>query len=276
MYFARARAQQRAGHGDGGFLRRFQKPLQNMWTVPFHDKRVIRKLKPPQVIFITLCAIGVAFLCGIWPFNHEDYSRAFHIENNLSNKDEVVVFGEDRFCGDQISYDSLDISGQIHTGTNAVFMYLQDHCSGVPMWWKPNTGNKHSPRPSKENFQHEEAFRRYGKNGTDTFRKALHVVTIKEPLTWLMSICKGTYGIHLDKTPWFGSKLCPQGISAKNGTMRFVHFVTPQILLHAMNASVYTVPTCTMGNRIPRWWRCGTIFMNHGYSERTPSEVIPL
>ena len=121
------------------------------------------------------------------------------------------------------------------------------------MWWKPNTGNKHSPRSSKENFQHEEAFRRYGKNGTDTFRKALHVVTIKEPLTRLTSICKDTYGIYLDKTPWFGGKLCPQDIFARNGTARFVYFVAQQLSFHAMNALFCVCPLLYAQCQCAQW-----------------------
>lgn len=141
------------------------------------------------------------------------------IESNTVNKERVIIFGEDQFCGKGISYEYMDIGGQEHSGTNAMWRYLYNNCHEITTHQLSALG-KHRPRPSKNNFNREEAFE-YG--DPESYRRALHVVTIRDPLTWLMGICKREYEIRLDRSSgsWVtNGELCPRGISAKNGAAR--------------------------------------------------------
>ena len=46
----------------------------------------------------------------------------------------------------------------------------------------------------------------------------LHVVIIKDPLTWMKSICKQPYYINPLRADWFRDVLCPFGLHEYNGT----------------------------------------------------------
>ena len=73
--------------------------------------------------------------------------------------------------------------------------------------------------PSESDFQDKELFHvnpshRFG------YRDGLHIIIIKDPLTWFKSICKASYLIFFGNMKWAKHKLCPQNISSLNGSIR--------------------------------------------------------
>ena len=179
------------------------------------------------VSILSFCFIALFSLTSdIWTTISNDTNPAYSTDpidlsfgsSRISKKNDVIIFNEDPVCGrEHAKYQYIDIFGQYYTGTNALYHHLKANCDNMTIRFQSKVG-KHKMRPSVSDLNNEQLF---PQNASD-FRRGLHVVLIRDPLTWQMSVCKRPYGIHIkERQTWYRNGQCPRGISEMNGTARF-------------------------------------------------------
>eukprot|EP01083_Nonionella_stella_P018805 52291_1 len=180
----------------------------------------------------------------------DDFKNPYDVSLSQSNASKPIpMYGEDQYCNPiqkqlhNYSYKTAVIMGLYNTGTNVIFDLLSSNC------WGLNTrSNFHRHVHSRREFAHtikpemQSQFRRFyfksiwniskhqsspsaqffndtaiDYHGAFTHEQ-LHIVMIKDPLTWIKSICKQSYYILPVRDKWYYHELCPYNISANNGT----------------------------------------------------------
>ena len=178
-------------------------------------------------------------------------------ENPYDMSSSISIYGEDKYCDPTqkskhgYKYKTAVVIGLYNTGTNSLFELLQQNCWGqgtskrlietgsnkytamqfnfqirprikhFTRWYFTSFFNisKHQPSPSLEYLQSQHI----NPNGSYGHHH-LNVVLIKDPLTWIKSICKQSYYLYPIRDEWFLNEYCPYGIHKNNGTASANHW----------------------------------------------------
>ena len=155
----------------------------------------------------------------------------------------LFIYGEDTHCisHTQLRYKSAMIGGLYNTGTNALLSLLTQNCFGL----SPEKLGMHVPyHRSMSNRIREQVDAFEGFNyqslynitkheavpsldqlvekgieyDSDYSTDELYIIIIKDPLTWIKSMCKASYYVAFGNTSWKKSDECPMGIHQRDGT----------------------------------------------------------
>eukprot|EP01083_Nonionella_stella_P162256 532476_1 len=103
-------------------------------------------------------------------------------------------------------HPNMIIAGQFNTGTNALWNYISPNCKGHLYWQHPSWG-KHAVLNSTIVL---DAKHRHIRN--INIDNDLVVVLIKDPLTWIKSMCKMPYDAHFYNKSFRLQTTCPKGV----------------------------------------------------------------
>eukprot|EP01084_Bolivina_argentea_P296442 510569_1 len=162
------------------------------------------------------CRCNIAILIGLLSFHFVFFPL---LEENiktqqslpLNSKNTLSIYNYNKECIDSkhIHHHKLIIAGLFNTGTNALWNYIHPNCNNFDLLWQPEWG-KHIAINGTI----------IDKHWNDTYMNLTQnivVVLIKDPLTWIKSICKSAYAIIFDQREW--QKHCPQNISQSSLTL---------------------------------------------------------
>eukprot|EP01084_Bolivina_argentea_P171917 297828_1 len=159
----------------------------------------------------------------------------------------LFIYGDKQYCNKYttdrrtISYKykfkSAMIGGLYNTGTNALLHLLKSNCYGL-------NHTRHTDKELTQNISRNvKYFQRFNfkslynitkheaipsmeqlieKNipyDSDYSTEELYIIIIKDPYTWIKSMCKASYYVVFGRYYWTKHPLCPQNISQYNGTM---------------------------------------------------------
>eukprot|EP01083_Nonionella_stella_P015285 42767_1 len=184
----------------------------------------------------------VTIVCLLRAMMHGHYKVKYSIHNSNSSKSsssnernktyvptQSSINHElhDQYCN--TSHEYIYINGLENTGTNLLNFLIRNNCFHAKYLnessFKKSTyfhrllyvknSSKHEMMASIGNFKLDSL----QINPWNRYLKGLHVVIIKDPLTWFKSICKHSYGVRFMRNAFYKSNIsCPTNISGFNGT----------------------------------------------------------
>lgn len=170
---------------------------------------------------------------------------------NISTYDfsKLFIYGEDKYCNNNNnndnSYRSAVVGGLYNTGTNALLTLLKENCFGLMTKKLPSNTlryyksikkeihakvkylngfsfqskyniTKHEAIPSIEQLMEKNISFNIENNSYSN--DELWIIIIKDPLTWIKSMCKASYYVIFGHYSWKKKGQCPFGIHKLNGT----------------------------------------------------------
>ena len=145
----------------------------------------------------------------------------------ITNKDQLnfnntnaFILHYHNYCHNTSIHRHAVTAGLYNTGTNALYKLLENNCdySKYRLFWQPQWG-KHEIVTKQKILEwdiknNNKSWNQFSINFNCS--NALMIVIIKDPLTWIKSICKASYGIKfindIDKRRNF-KKTCPKNVS---------------------------------------------------------------
>lgn len=138
-----------------------------------------------------------------------DDSRRFY--DNINKKAEI--YGSELQCSSKDKCDGKQkeftiISGLYNTGTNVAYKLISQNCQ-TKLKFQPGWGKHEMPTPEKIEWWNEHPMENSPKG---IYSTSILLVVIKDPLTWMKSMCKANYDFRYKNRTWFFDS-CPTGLA---------------------------------------------------------------